>query len=111
MTHNKRVRSAEEELAARRELEKGYQPRTKLGESLWRARQEFLRSGGPSLAAGGDEKEQSSEMTPEERFRADLDQLLFNARQEYLRAGGTPLDWGGLKREIAERRGGVSETE
>jgi hypothetical protein len=50
-------------------------------------------------------------MTPEEKFRADLDQLLFNARQEYLRAGGTPLDWDGLEREIAERRGGVSETE
>lgn len=109
MAQSKRARSVEEEIAARRELEKGYQPRTKLGESLWRARQEFLRSGEPFLAVDGDEKEQSSEMTPEERFRADLDQLLFNARQEYLRAGGIPLDWDGLEREIAERRGGVRE--
>jgi len=128
MAQNERARSVEEEIAARRELEKGYQPRTKLGESLWRARQEFLRSGEPFLDADGlereiaerrggvdsifmarDEKEESSEMTPEEKFRADLDQLLFNARQEYLRAGETPLDWDGLEREIAERRGGVSE--
>jgi hypothetical protein len=57
MTQNKRARSVEEEVAARRELEKGYQPRTKLGESLWRARQEFLRSGEPFLDADGLERE------------------------------------------------------
>lgn len=51
----------------------------------------------------------SPPMTPEEKFRADLAQLQWAARQEYLRAGDSPLDWDGLKREIAERRGGVSE--
>jgi hypothetical protein len=67
MEQKRRTRTPEEEAAARRELERGYQPKTKLGESLWRARQEFLRSGEPFLDADG------------------------------------------LEREIAERRGGVSE--
>lgn len=51
----------------------------------------------------------SPPMTPEEKFRAELGQLQWEARQEYLRAGDPPLDWDGLEREIAERRGGVSE--
>jgi hypothetical protein len=109
MAQNERARSVEEEITARRELEKGYQPRIKLGGSLWRARQVFLRSAEPFLVADGDEKEESSKLTPEEKFRADLDHLLFNACQEYQRAGGIPLDWDSLEREIAERRGGIRE--
>jgi hypothetical protein len=59
-------------------------------------------------------KHNDSDLTltaPEERFRAQLDQLLLGARQEYARSGKPWLDWDGLAREIAERRGGVSETE
>jgi hypothetical protein len=47
----------------------------------------------------------------EEKFRAQLDQLLSAARQEYARSGKPWLDQNGLEREIAERRGGVSEGE
>jgi hypothetical protein len=47
----------------------------------------------------------------EEKFRAELDQLLFAAREEYARSGKPWLDQDGLEREIAERRGGVSEVE
>ncbi|HEX3556936.1 MAG TPA: hypothetical protein VIA62_27240 [Thermoanaerobaculia bacterium] len=53
--------------------------------------------------------DESPEMTPEEKFRAQLDQLLLVARQEYERSGKPWLDWDDLEREIAERRGGVSE--
>ncbi|MGH7488885.1 MAG: hypothetical protein ACREMY_25280 [bacterium] len=53
----------------------------------------------------------SPPVTPEEQFKANLDHLLFEARQEYRRSGEPWLDWDGLKREIAERRGGVSETD
>ncbi len=67
MARNVRARTPEEEAAARRELERGYQPKTKLGESLWKARKAFLLSGEPFLDADG------------------------------------------LEREIAERRGGISE--
>ena len=52
---------------------------------------------------------ESPSMTPKEEFRAQLERLQWEARQEYLRAGDSPLDWEGLEREIAERRGGVSE--
>jgi hypothetical protein len=45
----------------------------------------------------------------EEKFRAELDQLLTAARQEYARSGKPWLDWDGLEREVAERRGGVSD--
>jgi hypothetical protein len=38
-----------------------------------------------------------------------LEHLLWEARQEFLRSGEPMLDENGLKREIAERRGGVSE--
>ncbi|HSS48596.1 MAG TPA: hypothetical protein VLX28_06595 [Thermoanaerobaculia bacterium] len=47
----------------------------------------------------------------EEKFRAELDQLLLAAREEYARSGKPWLDQDGLEREIAERRGGVSEDE
>jgi hypothetical protein len=96
MAQNKRARTPEEEAAARRELERGYQPKTPLGELLWEARKEFLRSGEPFLRE-------------EEDFRTQLDHLQREAREEYLRAGDSPLDWDGLEKEIAERRGGVSE--
>jgi len=129
MAQNARARTPEEEAAARRELERGYQPKTPLGELLWEARKEFLLSGEPFLDAGGlereiaerrggvsftsqarDEKEGSLEMTrAKEAFRADLAQLQMEAREEYLRAGDSPLDWNGLEREIAERRGGVRD--
>jgi hypothetical protein len=128
MAQYKRARSPEEEIAARQELERGYQPKTPLGESLWKARQEFLLSDEPFLDADGlereiaerrggvsftsmegDEKVESPEMTKEEEFRAQLDHLQREAREEYLSAGDSPLDWDGLEREIAERRGGVSE--
>jgi hypothetical protein len=54
-------------------------------------------------------KDADSPPTPEEKFRAELGQLQREARKEYLRAGDSPLDWDGLEREIAERRGGISE--
>jgi hypothetical protein len=48
---------------------------------------------------------------PEEdsRSRSRLVELWWAARQEFLRSGEPMLDWEGLEREIAERRGGVSE--
>ncbi|MBW8879369.1 MAG: hypothetical protein JF614_30925 [Acidobacteria bacterium] len=130
MAQNRRARTVEEEIAARRELEEGYQPKTKLGESLWKARQEFLRSGEPFLDADGlereiaerrggvgftsmerdeKEKEETLQMTREEEFRSEFDHLLMKARQEYARSGEPWLDADGLEREIAERRGGVRE--
>lgn len=50
-------------------------------------------------------------VTPEEELRSRdrLTQLWWAARQEFLRSGEPMLDWDGLEREIAERRGGVSE--
>jgi hypothetical protein len=46
----------------------------------------------------------------EELFaKTRLEQLLHEARQEFLRSGEPMLDWVGLEREIAGRRGGVSE--
>lgn len=50
-------------------------------------------------------------VTPEEdlRSRDRLTQLWWAARQEFLRSGEPMLDGEGLEREIAERRGGVSE--
>ena len=41
--------------------------------------------------------------------RERFDRLWRAAREEFLRSGEPMLDWDGLEREIAERRGGVSE--
>jgi hypothetical protein len=57
------------------------------------------------------EEAESPLTATEEKFRAELDQLLMAARQEYARSGKPWLDWDGLEREIAERRGGVSDDE
>jgi len=86
MAQNVRARTPEEDAAARRELERGYQPKTKLGESLWKARQEFLRSGEPFLDSDG-----------------------LEAREEHPRTGNSPLDWDDLEREIAGWQESVSE--
>ena len=45
------------------------------------------------------------------RSRDRLTQLWWAARQEFLRSGEPMLDSDGLEREIAERRGGVSEAD
>lgn len=45
----------------------------------------------------------------EAKSRSRLVELWWAARQEFLRSGEPMLDGEGLEREIAERRGGVSE--
>ncbi len=47
----------------------------------------------------------------EEHPGTQLAQLLTEARREFLRSGEPMLDGNGLEREVAERRGGVSEAD
>lgn len=55
------------------------------------------------------EVEQPGVRGEEPKSKSRLTQLWWAARQEFLRSGEPMLDWEGLEREIAERRGGVSE--
>jgi hypothetical protein len=41
--------------------------------------------------------------------KTEFEKALWRARQEFLRSGDPMLDADGLERELAERRGGVSE--
>jgi len=41
--------------------------------------------------------------------RTPLGKKLVELRRAYLEEGGELLDWEGIRREVAERRGGVSE--
>lgn len=74
------------------------EPRSKarLGQLLDRAREEFLRSG---------------ESAGEEEFqpRTPLGRRLWELRKQIVASGEPLLDWDGIEREVAERRGGVSE--
>ena len=124
MANDAKGRSTAESLEMTPEEEKF---RADLDQLLTAARQEYARPGKPWLDWDGLEREiaeyrggvsstsmagaerESSEMTPVEEFRAQLDHLQRAAREEYLRAGDAPLDWDDLEREIAERRGGISE--
>ena len=51
----------------------------------------------------------SPEALEEFHPKTDFEWSLWRARQEFLRSGDPMLDADGLERELAERRGGVSE--
>jgi hypothetical protein len=51
----------------------------------------------------------TASLEPEFEPKTDLERLLWEARREFLLSGDPMLDADGLEREIAERRGGVSE--
>ena len=65
------------------------------------------------LEERGDAQPEQSAALPEPEFepKTDFERLLWEARSEFLLSGDPMLDWDGLEREIAERRGGVSEAE
>ena len=57
------------------------------------------------------QKEAEPHREEEACVKARLEKLLLAARQEFLLSGEPMLDWHGLELEIAERRGGVSESD
>jgi hypothetical protein len=48
---------------------------------------------------------------PEFQPRTDLGRRLWELRKEIVAAGAPLLDWDDLEQEIAERRGGISESD